>query len=274
MHLAESAFKRGLDQKPNHSFLCHHFSSNLSAPSASVLIPSSHSAQSSSLAMAALHQYLFQPSIIDENEICMLVVSHILPNREVLQWRPATGEDIPTPNTNEIVVFASFQHGVGLPVCDFLHSHMVQYQIELVHLNPNSIIQIVIFVHLCEAYLGIPPNFPLFKNYFFLTYQSSAANQKVICSVGLQTHPHAAFLDLPLKNSLQGCQGKWFYCENHEPSLPSFIGHFPEFHGAWSEVRIPLKAPQVAALIDMVNLFKEKGLIGVCVAAHWLAHQV
>jgi hypothetical protein len=88
----------------------------------------------------------------------------------VLQWHLAVDEDIPTPNTNEIVVFASFQHGFRLPVYDFLCGLLDHYQIELVHLNPNSILQIIVFVHLCEAYLGIPPNFPLFKNYFFLKY--------------------------------------------------------------------------------------------------------
>jgi hypothetical protein len=41
--------------------------------------------------MASSHPHLFQSPIA-----------------EVLQWRPATGEDIPTPNTNKIVVFASF----------------------------------------------------------------------------------------------------------------------------------------------------------------------
>jgi hypothetical protein len=154
--------------------------------------------QSSSFAMAALHPHLFQPSVADENGIRKLIASHFLPDREVLQWHPATGEDIPTPNTNEIVVFASFfQRGFGLPVCDFLRDLLDHYQIELVHLNPNSILQIIIFVHLCEAYLGIPPNFPLFKNYFFLKYESSAANQKVIGDVGLQTHPRASFLDPP-----------------------------------------------------------------------------
>jgi hypothetical protein len=98
-------------------------------------------------------------------------------------------------------VFATyFQHRFGLPVCDFLCGLLDHYEIKLVHLNPNSILQIAIFVHLYEAYLGIPPNFPLFKNYFFLKYQLSAANQKVIGSVGLQTQPHVSFLDLPLKN--------------------------------------------------------------------------
>jgi hypothetical protein len=47
--------------------------------------------QSSSLAMAASHPHLFQPSVVDENEIRKLVVSHFLPDREVLQWRLAAG---------------------------------------------------------------------------------------------------------------------------------------------------------------------------------------
>jgi hypothetical protein len=87
-----------------------------------------------------------------------------------------------------------------------------------------STLQITIFVHLCEAYLGIPLNFPLFKNYFFLKYQPSVANRKVIGSIGLQTRPRAGFIDLPLKNSLWGWHGTWFYYENHVPSLPYFVG--------------------------------------------------
>jgi hypothetical protein len=69
----------------------------------------------------------------------------------------------------------------------------------------------------------------LFKNYFFLKYQPSAANQKVIGGVGLQTRPRASFLEHPLKNSLRGWHGTWFYYENHEPSLPAFGGRLREF---------------------------------------------
>jgi hypothetical protein len=129
-------------------------------------------------------------------------MSYFLPDREVLQWRPVTGEDILTPNTTKIVVLASFQHGFRLPVYDVLRSLLDHYQIELVHLNPNSILQIAVFVHLCEAYLGIPPNFSLFKNYFFLKYQPNAVNQKVIGGIGLQTLPRACYVDLHWKNSL------------------------------------------------------------------------
>jgi hypothetical protein len=194
---------------------------------------------------------------------------------DVLQWRPTTGEGIPTPNTTEIVVFSSFfQRGFGLPACDFLCGLLDHYQIKLVHLNPNSILQITVFVHLCEAFLGTSPNFPRFKNYLFSKYQSSAANQKVVGGVGLQTRPHAGFHDLPLKTSLRGWHDTWFYCENHEPSLPLFVGWLPEFQGTWSKELTPLEFPQVAALTNKVNSLKEKVLIGVCVAAHWLARRV
>jgi hypothetical protein len=175
--------------------------------------------------MAASHPHLFQSSIADESEIRKLVVNHFLLDCVVLQWHPTVSEDLSTPNTNEIVVFSSFfQCGFSLSACDFFRGLLDHYQIELVHLNPNSILQITIFVHLCKAFLGIPPNFPLFKNYFFLKYQPSAANHKVIRGVGLQTHPHASFLNLPMKTSLRGWQEMWFYCENHEPNLHPFVG--------------------------------------------------
>jgi hypothetical protein len=66
----------------------------------------------------------------------------------------------------------------------------------------------------------------------------------------------------------------WFYCENHEPSLPPFVGRLPEFEGTWSEEPTPLELPLVAALTNKINHLKEQGLTGVFVAGHWLARIV
>jgi hypothetical protein len=77
-----------------------------------------------------------------------------------------------------------------------------------------------------------------------------------------------------MKTSLLGWHGTWFYCENHKPSLPSFVGRLPEFQGTWSEEPTPLRLPHVAALTDRINALKERGLIGVGVAAHLLAYWV
>jgi hypothetical protein len=140
--LSNSAFKRGSDREPDHTFLCHHFFFNFSTPFASALALASCMLQSPPpLTMAASHLHLFQPSVSDENEIRKLIVNHFLPDRVVLQWRPATGEDISTPDTNEFAVFASFfQCGFSLLVCDFLRGLLDHYQIVLVHVNPNFIL--------------------------------------------------------------------------------------------------------------------------------------
>jgi hypothetical protein len=114
--------------------------------------------------MVASRPKMFQKSTVDESKIWKLVQNHFLPDWEVLRWRPANGEDIPTPNTNEIVVLSSFfQRGFGLPTCEFLRGLLHHYEIKLVHLNPNSILQIAVFVHLCEAFLGVTPIFPYSK---------------------------------------------------------------------------------------------------------------
>jgi hypothetical protein len=129
-------------------------------------------------------------------------------------------------------------------------------------------------VHLCEAFLDVPLNFSLIKSYFLLKYQPSADKWKVIGDVGLQTRPHSGFLDLPMKTSLKGWHKSWFYCENHEPSLPPFIGQLPEFSGTWSEEPTPVELPIVASLGNRVNNLKNQGLTGVCVAAYSLARRV
>jgi hypothetical protein len=114
--------------------------------------------------MAASHLNMFQQSTANESEIVKLIEIHFLLDHAVFQWWPAKGEDIPTPNTKEIVVFFTFlQHGFGLPTSDFVCGLLHHYKIELVHRNPNSIIQISIFVHLCEAFIDIPRALPYLR---------------------------------------------------------------------------------------------------------------
>jgi hypothetical protein len=147
--------------------------------------------------MATSQPEMFQKSTVDESEILKLIENHFLLDRKLLRWHPAKGEDIPTPNTNKIVVLSSFfQCGFGIPTCEFLHGLLHHYQIKLVHHNPNSTLQITVFVYLCEAFLAVPPNFPLFKSYFFLKCQPSTDNRMVIGSVEIQTCPCSGFLDL------------------------------------------------------------------------------
>jgi hypothetical protein len=73
--------------------------------------------------MAASHPEMFQKYTADEREILKLFQNHFLPDQEVLRWQPLNGEDIPTPNTNEIVVLSYFfQCRFNLPTYEFICS--------------------------------------------------------------------------------------------------------------------------------------------------------
>lgn len=47
-------------------------------------------------------------SMATEEGLQAMVVVRVLPPKELILWQAVEGEDFPTPNTGDIVVFASF----------------------------------------------------------------------------------------------------------------------------------------------------------------------
>ena len=69
----------------------------------------------------------------------------------------------------ETVIFRSFyEKGFALPVGAFFRGLLFFYGLEVTHLKPNSIAQIAIFIHLCEAFLGIAPHLNLWQPLYHL----------------------------------------------------------------------------------------------------------
>jgi hypothetical protein len=89
-----------------------------------------------------------------------LVNSGFLHEKEMDLWRAAT--DYPYPmekNLDEIPMFARFlECGLALPASEFFKGMLRYYDIEYLNLNPNDIFHVSIFVHFCEAFVGIKPH--------------------------------------------------------------------------------------------------------------------
>jgi hypothetical protein len=86
------------------------------------------------------------------------------------EWIIPGNEDEPNPPAGYIASFLHFHElGFETPVSNFFRGLLHYYGIEMQNLNPNSVLQIVVFVALCEGYLGIRPNFALWKYYFCAT---------------------------------------------------------------------------------------------------------
>jgi hypothetical protein len=101
-------------------------------------------------------------SVVSESDLLCVVDVGVLPPKELCSWRICRGVTVPTEDTHESVVYVPFLiHGLALPISPFFRDLLDFYNLNLTHLNPNSILQISIFVHMCEAYLGILPHFGL-----------------------------------------------------------------------------------------------------------------
>lgn len=80
---------------------------------------------------------------------------------------------MPWPNPREVVMFISFIMVGLIPPFSMFFLHVLNfYHIHLVHLNPNSIIMLSTFTHLCEMFFGIPPNLHLFLYFYYLRSNS------------------------------------------------------------------------------------------------------
>jgi hypothetical protein len=75
----------------------------------------------------------------------------------------------PTSVAVYVVVCSMFyKRGFGAPTHRFLHFLLQFYGLELHHLTPLGILQIVAFISLCIAYMGIDPHFNMWIYFFHI----------------------------------------------------------------------------------------------------------
>ena len=80
---------------------------------------------------------------------------------------PAAGKIEPTPEPHERVVFLPhFVRGLGFPLHPFVRGLMFYYGLDFHDLAPNFILNISVFIVVCEAFLRIRPHFGLWLKTF------------------------------------------------------------------------------------------------------------
>jgi hypothetical protein len=170
-------------------------------------------------------------SIICESDLLHLVETGALPPKELCSWRIWRRVTVLTEDTHEVVVFVPFLiRGLAFPVSPFFRGLLDFYDLNLTHLNPNSILQVAIFIHLCEAFLGILPHFGLSRYLYHCRPDMAGGQHQLVggASLELRRGRKVEYLDIPLKDSIKGWRLEWFTMENHNKSLPPRSGRQPD----------------------------------------------
>jgi hypothetical protein len=124
--------------------------------------------------------------------------------------------------TNPSFTFPFLIRGLALPISPFFRGLLDFYHLNLTHLNPNSILQVFVFVHLYEAFLGVLPHFGLWKYLYHCRPWMAGVQHQLVggASLEMRRRRKSDYLDIPLKDSIKGWRLEWFIVENHGNSLP------------------------------------------------------
>jgi hypothetical protein len=165
-------------------------------------------------------------SVVFKSDLLHLVDVRVLSPEELCSWRICHGVTVPTEDTHESVVYIPFLIcGLALPISPFFRGLLDFYNLNLTHLNLNSILQIFVFVHLCEAYLGILSHFGLWKYLCHCRPGMAGGQHQLVggASLEMRRERKTEYLDIPLKDSIKGWRLEWFIVKNHGKSLPPSV---------------------------------------------------
>ena len=141
------------------------------------------------------------------------------------------------------------------------------------NLNPNFVLQLSIFIHLCEAFLGIDPHFNLFRHFFLVR---KYGGDKVVGGATLVLREKLAdsYISVHLATSNKGWHKEWFYVQNPSPPLSPEIDRYPEPRPSWTSVCSERDQDQVDELVGKIKGLREQGLTGVGVAINFVVRRV
>jgi hypothetical protein len=197
------------------------------------------------------------------NNLKKLVSEGLLQEKSLVNWRPSFCEPFPMKNVDEIVTFYHFaERGLALPSCSFFRGLLYFYGLELHHLNLNSICHIAIFIHLCEAFLGIEPHWDLFRFLFRVKPQPTAKNLSVVGGTGIQLRQQAGdrYLSYKFSSNIPGWKNHWFYIENHAPQLPEKSSKPLVVRPEWNTEVSRVDLDQVDESLAIIAAHKEIGV--------------
>nr|XP_051201114.1 uncharacterized protein LOC127314651 [Lolium perenne] len=241
-----------------------------------------HSTPESSMAAVDLGAAEWERSKISTQDINMLKKLGISKKPKAPCF--PSEESYPTPPMGYRVSFVDHLiRGLSAPIHPFLRGLLFIYGLQLQHLTPNSILHISIFITLCEAFLGVQPNWALWKRIFFCRRNGSPNVAYNIGGVVISVRPTVDYFDVKLPDSVQGWRKKWLYIqeENHgcaEDNIPPFDGAEKIFRRrSWdAEVTEEERASTETLMARIHELQNTRGkeLSGVQITAYFLRTRV
>ena len=223
-------------------------------------------------------------SMIQQEDLEDLAEGGLIPHGS---WRLPEDKTEPRPQEGECVLLATHvDRGFSLPPHPFFRGFLNFFGAQLHHFSPNTITYLVVFMSMCENFLGCRPHWGLFKHIFTCRSQSvKKANPsderthviQMCGGLGIQMRGKSTFLAMILPESVRGWQSTWFYCKD-QPTPGQSTG-LPLFSMDRVEKPSPLKVTpaekvEVNMLVERVVQLVHDGAIGMDLLEVFLSRRI
>ena len=177
-------------------------------------------------------------SSVTEGQIKKLRKGGYLPD-VIVHRLPNVGQLISTPRPHERVVFLPhFLRGLGFPLHPFVRGLMFYYGLDFHDLAPNFILNISVFIVVCEAFLRIQPHFGLWLKIFSVKPKVVGGRQAECGGAMVGKIANVTWLEGAFVETIKGWLSGWFYIT--EPRDPEWAAA-PEFRSASPHVAYVLE---------------------------------
>ncbi|KAK1648921.1 hypothetical protein QYE76_066726 [Lolium multiflorum] len=193
-------------------------------------------------------------------------------------------ESYPKPPINYRVSFVDHLiRGLSPPIHEFLRGLLFVYGLQLHHLTPNSLLHISIFITLCECFLGVQPNWALWKRIFCIRRNSHHNVAYNIGGVVICVRSEVDYFDVKFPDSVQGWRKKWLYIHEEssnpaEENIAPFDGEAKIFRRrSWDAEATEAEKLATEALMTRIHELQNtrgKELSGIEITAYFLRTRV
>ena len=179
-------------------------------------------------------------SSVTEEDIKKLREARYL-TAEISHRLPAQGQVIPTPEPNESVIFVShFLRGLGFSLDPFVRGLMFYYRLDFHDLALDSILHILSFIIVCEAFLRITPHFGLWLKTFNVKPKMIEGRHAECGGAIISRNADAPWPEGSFPEVSDIWQWRWFYVTaprgTNWVAAPEFRSGPPSQLASWTDV--------------------------------------
>jgi hypothetical protein len=176
--------------------------------------------------------------------------------------------------TGEFVLFVSYLScGLALTISPFFLLLLEEFRLQLQHLTPHSILQVAIFVHLCEMFVGVGACTSLFRHIFMLVRSGKGKDHLGAYYFQMRSDPTVAYIATLGSARWENRRNDWVIVSAEANDCLALLNDGPRLDQKQWRAK-PSLVPEFEPVLDRIKELAAGGLTSMHMVRDFLKHRV